>query len=83
MKTCQIAEYIREVKDFPKEGISFKDITPILSNPDLTAEVLDLLVEYLNDKEVDATLVLKVEAFIWNVNSKCFKGPFYSCKKSR
>ena len=31
MKTILLAEHIREVKDFPKEGISFKDITPILS----------------------------------------------------
>ena len=59
MKTCQIAEYIREVKDFPKEGISFKDITPILSNPDLTAEVLDLLVEYLKDVLREALIDFK------------------------
>ena len=56
MSLTVLEEKIREVKDFPKEGISFKDITPILSNPELSAKVIDSFVECLNDKEVDAIL---------------------------
>ena len=52
MKTSLLAEHIREVKDFPKEGISFKDITPILSNPELSTKVIDSFIEFLNDKDM-------------------------------
>ena len=83
MKTYQIAEYIREVKDFPKEGISFKDITPILSNPDLTAEVLDLLVEYLNDKEVDAIVGVESRGFLFGMLiANALKVPFIPVRKA-
>ena len=83
MKTCQIAEYIREVKDFPKEGISFKDITPILSKPDLTAEVLDLLVEYLNDKEVDAIVGVESRGFLFGMLiANALKVPFIPVRKA-
>ena len=39
----ELRNAIRDVPDFPKPGIIFKDITPILSSPDLTNTVLDLL----------------------------------------
>ena len=82
MKTCQIAEYIREVKDFPKEGISFKDITPILSNPDLSSQVLDLLVEYLNDKEVDAIVGVESRGFLFGMLvANTLKVPFIPVRK--
>ena len=82
MKTCQIAEYIRELKDFPKEGISFKDITPILSNPDLSSQVLDLLVEYLNDKEVDAIVGVESRGFLFGMLvANTLKVPFIPVRK--
>ena len=46
MKTSFILEHIREVKNFPKEGVDFKDITPILSNPEIYSNVLDFFVEF-------------------------------------
>ena len=83
MKTCQIAEYIREVKDFRKEGISFKDITPILSNPDLSSQVLDLLVEYLNDKEVDAIVGVESRGFLFGMLvANALKVPFIPVRKA-
>ncbi len=39
-----LKENIRNIPDFPKPGIQFKDITPLLQNPDtleLTSQVLD------------------------------------------
>ncbi len=32
-KTLDLSDYIRDIPDFPKPGIMFKDITPLLSNP--------------------------------------------------
>jgi adenine phosphoribosyltransferase len=34
-------KYIRDVHDFPKEGIVFKDISPLLSNPEAFAFAID------------------------------------------
>ena len=42
-----IESYIRDIQDFPKPGIGFKDITPLLNNPEATQECLDLLVSSL------------------------------------
>lgn len=37
----RIKNHIKEVQDFPRPGISFKDITPVLHNPDLCRDILD------------------------------------------
>jgi len=47
-----LARLIRDVPDFPKEGIIFKDITPLLADPAGLAEAIDRLAEPLADAEV-------------------------------
>jgi adenine phosphoribosyltransferase len=41
----RIKDSIRDVKDFPEEGIIFKDITPVLQDPELFAAVINLMSE--------------------------------------
>ncbi len=55
LKTC-----IVEVPDFPKPGISFKDITPVLRNPAAFRYVIDRMYDEYRDSGVD--LVLGVES---------------------
>ena len=38
---------IREVPDFPKPGINFKDITTLLLDPELSSEIIDAFIERL------------------------------------
>ena len=45
---------IRDVVNFPKDGILFKDITPILSDSELCKYVIDNLTERLSDHRIDA-----------------------------
>ena len=52
-----LRENIRDIPDFPKPGIIFKDITPILSNPEMTEVVLDLF-----DYEIRLNHRIKLDA---------------------
>lgn len=45
-------KYIREVKDFPKTGIDFKDITTLLLEPKIYAQLIDELSEFVKDADV-------------------------------
>ena len=44
---------IRDVADFPKKGIIFKDITPILSDPGMFHASIDLFLERCRGKKID------------------------------
>ena len=55
-----LKEMIRDVPDFPKKGIVFKDITPVLGNGEAFAEVVRLLSEYT--KKRGAQIVAGIEA---------------------
>ena len=52
---------IREVPDFPKRGINFKDITTLLLDQELSSEIIDTFINRLKGKKVDAIVgVVKV-----------------------
>jgi adenine phosphoribosyltransferase len=46
----EIKDKIRDVKDFPKKGISFKDITPILKNPKLSSKIVKKLSGFVSSR---------------------------------
>ena len=56
---------IRDVEDFPKEGIVFKDITPIMMNPDLSSEIVDELYSMYKDEELDAIAGIESRGFLF------------------
>ena len=49
-----IERAIRTIPDFPKAGIQFKDITPVLSDARLFSGCIDLLTEGIKPGDVDA-----------------------------
>ena len=53
-------DYIRDIPDFPKEGIIFKDISPLLGDAAALRASIDQLAEKLAGKQIDA--VAGVEA---------------------
>ncbi|MFC5542187.1 MAG: adenine phosphoribosyltransferase [Bacilli bacterium] len=55
-----LKEYIAIVEDFPKEGISFKDITPLMDNGAAFKYAVDKIVEFA--KEVEAEIIVGPEA---------------------
>lgn len=60
-----IAAAIRNVPDFPKPGIQFKDITPVLANARLFSGCIDLLVQGFQPGDVDAVVGIDARGFIF------------------
>ena len=56
---------IRNVSDFPKPGIQFKDITPVLADPRLFAGCIDLLIDGFKPGEVDTVVGIDARGFIF------------------
>lgn len=56
---------IRDVENFPKQGIIFKDITPVLYDAQLCTEIVDNLVEYYKDKKLDAIAGIESRGFFF------------------
>jgi adenine phosphoribosyltransferase len=61
----EIESAIRNVPDFPKPGIQFKDITPVLADPRLFAGAIDLLTERFKPGGVDAVVGIDARGFIF------------------
>lgn len=56
---------IRDVPDFPKKGILFKDITPLLQHPTALKETTNALVELLNGQTIDIVVGMESRGFIF------------------
>jgi adenine phosphoribosyltransferase len=56
---------IRNIPDFPKPGIQFKDITPVLGDPKLFAQSIDLLTDSFRPGEVDFVVGIDARGFIF------------------
>ena len=61
----KLRSVIRDVPDFPKEGIMFKDISTIMLNPDLSNEVLDALAKMYEGKGIDAIAGIESRGFLF------------------
>lgn len=61
----KIKSVIRDVPNFPKEGIIFKDITPIMLNPTLSEEILQYMVDLYKDKGIEAVAGIESRGFLF------------------
>ena len=64
-KLNQISSAIRDIPDFPKEGIIFKDITTLLNDARLFALSNDYLQELVKDYSFDAVVGIESRGFIF------------------
>ena len=60
----ELRDYIRNIPDFPKPGIQFKDITPLLKDPDAFREVVDTIAQYCATVNVDAIAGIDARGFL-------------------
>ena len=56
---------IREVPNFPKPGINFKDITTLLLDSELSCEIVDAFIERLQGQNVDAIVGVESRGFLF------------------
>lgn len=61
----RLRQAIRDVPDFPKPGILFKDITPVLGDPVLLQLGIDGMVESLHGQKVDKVIGIDARGFIF------------------
>jgi len=59
-----LRNYIRDIPDFPKPGILFRDITPLLAAPEAFREVIRLLADHFRDEPLDAIVAAEARGFI-------------------
>ncbi len=65
MDSEDLKRYIVEVPDFPKPGISFKDITPVLKHPEAFQFVIDRLHQEYRESGVDLVLGIESRGFFF------------------
>ena len=61
----EIKNYIRDIPDFPKEGILFRDITPLLQNADAFRNAVNQMAALLDGMNVDYLIGIESRGFIF------------------
>jgi adenine phosphoribosyltransferase len=61
----QLRAAVRDVPDFPKKGVIFKDITPVLSDPVLFRASIDLFLERCRGKNIDKIVGIDARGFLF------------------
>ncbi len=59
-----LKEHIRDIPDFPSPGVVFKDITPLLADPDAFRFAVDALAGHFSQVKVDKVLGIEARGFI-------------------
>jgi adenine phosphoribosyltransferase len=60
----ELREKIREVPDFPRPGVGFKDITPLLADPQALRETIDRLADWAAKRRPDIVVGAEARGFI-------------------
>ncbi|MDG2432933.1 adenine phosphoribosyltransferase [Flavobacterium sp.] len=62
-----LKKYIRDIQGFPKEGIVFKDITPLLIDATASKECLQILVDSVKGKQIDKVIGVESRGFFFGM----------------
>jgi adenine phosphoribosyltransferase len=60
-----LAQYIRDIPDFPRPGILFKDITPLLAEPRAFQHAIDRMAEHYRGRSIDAVAAAEARGFLF------------------
>jgi len=83
MLSTKLEKTIRDVPDFPKPGILFKDIAPLLENPILCAEIVDEFAKKLSSTPIDAIVGVESRGFLFGfLLAQKMSKPFIMVRKA-
>ncbi|HWV39834.1 MAG TPA: adenine phosphoribosyltransferase [Vulgatibacter sp.] len=74
----RIRERIRDVVGFPKDGIVFKDLTPLIADPVAFRGAVDGLAEYASRDRIDRIVGIEARGFIFGSALACLLGKGFS-----
>ena len=60
-----LKHFIRDIPDFPKPGILFRDITPLLASPDAFRAAIQRLADEFRDAQIDVIVAAEARGFIF------------------
>ncbi len=63
--TSALREFVRDIPDWPKPGIVFRDITPLLAAPDAFALTVDALAAPFADEQIDKVIGIEARGFVF------------------
>jgi len=61
----RLTDYIRSIPDFPKPGILFRDITPLLASPAAFRQAVMGLARHVGDRKIDAVAAVEARGFLF------------------
>jgi adenine phosphoribosyltransferase len=61
----KLSSLLRDIPDFPRPGILFKDITPLLADPVAVEEVTNEIVKYYSSQNIEAVAAVEARGFIF------------------
>ncbi len=67
MIEAKVKQAIRDIPDFPKPGILFKDITPILKDPKLCSDIVEVFAEKLQGMQIDVITGIESRGFLFGL----------------
>ncbi len=62
---CDLRDYIREISDFPKPGVLFRDITPLLAHPEAFRASIDGFAARYRGESIDVLVAAEARGFIF------------------
>lgn len=78
-----IQSFLRDVPDFPKQGIIFKDITPLLANPPARKKVIEEIHQHFRTQQIEAVAAVEARGFIFgSLLAEALNVPFIPVRKS-
>ena len=60
----ELTDYIRDIPDFPRPGILFKDITPLLKSPAAFQHVIETLASCYEERSIDVVIGIEARGFL-------------------
>jgi adenine phosphoribosyltransferase len=64
MSGVDLARYVRDIPDFPKPGVVFKDITPVMAAPEALDAAVTALADYARPLDIDVVIAAEARGFL-------------------